>query len=202
MEGERDYHRLYSKYKHKYLKLKEQLGGQVVFDLTDDDYLDINALENIYIRLADKRTNGVVYEKVIKVKEIDEKGTVFTRDYVLDKEHTYDINRGNVEKLVRNINRIWNLSPYDLDAEWTDTGKDFNRDFDEENSELDDYDRYPSRYVDDPKDYSKFSLFIRVGDKVWPERKGWQKRFKRSKLSRTGSKELYSDIVSQILSFE
>ena len=206
-QDNRDYHKLYMKYKAKYLSLRnDKVGGQVRLDLIDDDYLNMNSLEGIFIRVTDSTSTGLAYEKVIKVKSMDEKGTISTKDYESNKKRTRDINRGDVEKLVKDINKLWKL-PKTLGVEWTDTSKNWNRDFDEENEELDDYNRYPSRDVDNPDDYSKFSLYVKVGNRIWSNSRADNmgdnnnNKQRKSKMSRVEQRDLYSDIVSQILSF-
>lgn len=103
------YYSLYMKYKAQYLSLKQQTGGQVVIDPMIDDVLNDNSLENITIKIIDKSNDNINYKKIIKVNAGDEKGTIHTKDYDSNISHNYDIDRGEVEKLLKEINHIWDL---------------------------------------------------------------------------------------------
>lgn len=104
------YYPLYMKYKAKYLSFKNKLyGGQVIFDLEADDFLNDNSLEDIYIKAIDKSNNQVLYEKIIEVKKRDESGIVYSIDYESGNETSLDVNRGEIEKLMEDIKKIWEL---------------------------------------------------------------------------------------------
>jgi hypothetical protein len=95
--------------KAKYLLLKNKVGGQVVFDLEGDDLLNDNALEEIYIKVTDRFGGRPTYQKVVSVEEADEQGTIYSKDFESGSESTRNVNRGEIEKLLKDIDSIWGL---------------------------------------------------------------------------------------------
>lgn len=103
------YYKLYMKYKEEYLSLKKQIGGQVIIDLMGDDYLGDNALEEIVIKVINVSGDDIKYKKVIRVNVGDEKGTVYTKDYESGNINRHGVNRGEIERLLKDIDNVWDL---------------------------------------------------------------------------------------------
>lgn len=104
-----NYYRLYMKYKAKYLLFKKQYGGQVIIDLTGDEYSGDNALEEIVIKVINVVGDKIKYKKVIRVNAMDEKGTVYTKDYETGDINRRTVNRGEIERLLKEIDKVWDL---------------------------------------------------------------------------------------------
>jgi len=103
------YYKLYMKYKAEYLSLRKQFGGQVILDLMGDEYTGDNALEEIVVKLINTTGDDLNYKKVIRVNPGDEKGTIYTKDYDSGNINKRTVNRGEVEKLLRDIKKVWEL---------------------------------------------------------------------------------------------
>jgi hypothetical protein len=164
------YYARYIKYKAKYLSLKRQRGGQVVFDPMYDEFVGDNALEEIIIRALDMSSDKqIVYNKIIQVEPGYEVGSIYYYDRETGKSKKYDISRGEIEKLLDNINEIWDIP--------------------DNNSES-----YGSKY----------SLYVKHGNKVWNNQDNIYRNKKPKEPSRViaDHEDVYQDAVSNILGFE
>ena len=103
------YYEYYRKYKNKYINLKNKIGGQVIIDPEQDDVLRDNALEEIVIKVINTFGDELKYKKVIRVKAGDEKGYVTTNDYETGNANRHYVNRGEIEKLLKDINKVWDV---------------------------------------------------------------------------------------------